>query len=68
MYSRYTMTDDAGQYDFEAAHRPLLEQFWKDGVPAYDLTYDVLARHPRLFPFDAESHHRSSLFHRAIAE
>lgn len=55
-------------YDFEAVHRPLLERLWASAVPAYDLTYDVLARHPRLFPFNADSHHRSGLFHRAIAE
>jgi hypothetical protein len=28
----------------------------------------MLAQHPRLFPFNAESHHRSDLFHRAVAE
>jgi hypothetical protein len=54
--------------DFEAAHRPMLERFWRAGIPAYDITYDMLSRHPQLFPFNAKSHHRSYLFHRAAAE
>lgn len=54
--------------DFEAAHRPLLERLWREAIPAYDLTYDMLGRHPQLFPFNAPSHHRSNLFHRAVAE
>jgi hypothetical protein len=53
---------------FERVHGPILERFWMAGIPAYDLTYDMLAQHPRLFPFNAQSHHRSDLFHRAVAE
>jgi hypothetical protein len=64
----YAMGGTDGRYGFEAVHRPLLEGLWVAGVPAYDLTYDMLARHPRLFPFNASSHHRSDLFHRAVAE
>ena len=57
-----------GAIDFEAAHRPILEALWRAGIPAYDLTYDMLGRHPQLFPFNASSHHKSNLFHRAVAE
>ncbi len=64
----YAMGGTERPLDFETAHRPILERLWAEGIPAYDLTYDMLARNPRYFPFNAPTHHRSGLFHRALAE
>ena len=67
-FDAYAIGGAEQPYDFEAVHRPILERLWSAAIPSYDLTYDMLARHPRLFPFNAASHHRSDLFHRAVAE
>jgi hypothetical protein len=67
-FDRYGAGGEEHHYDSEGAHRPILEALWAAGVPAYDLTYGVIDRDARLFPYDAESHHRTKLFQQAIAE
>jgi hypothetical protein len=67
-FDRYGAGGGEHRYDFEAAHRPILEALWNAGIPAYDLTYGVIDRDPRLFPYNAESHHRTKLYAEAIAE
>ncbi|MBU1349270.1 hypothetical protein KJ781_04355, partial [Patescibacteria group bacterium] len=56
----------AGAFDFEKAHSDLLLALYKRGIKAYDLSYDMIARHAKYFPYDADSHHKSYLMHRAI--
>jgi hypothetical protein len=67
-FDRYGAGGEEHRYDFQDAHRPILEALWTAGIPAYDLTSDLIARNARLFPYNAESHHRTKLFQQAIAE
>lgn len=56
------------RYSFEDAHSPILAALYKKQIKAYDVSYEMIRRYIKYFPYDAPSHHRSYLFHQALAE
>ncbi|MBF0556482.1 MAG: hypothetical protein HQK96_18340 [Nitrospirae bacterium] len=56
------------RYSFEEAHEPILKSLHSRGIIAYDISYEMIKRHTKYFPYNANTHHRSYLFHIAVAE
>ncbi|MCP3940381.1 MAG: hypothetical protein GY710_02730 [Desulfobacteraceae bacterium] len=67
-HDAYFIGGDRVNYDFEKVHSPILDVLLKNQIEAYDITYELIIRHQKYFPFNAHSHHRSYLFHQALAE
>ncbi|MBF0516278.1 MAG: hypothetical protein HQK97_04030 [Nitrospirae bacterium] len=55
-------------YNVEDAHNDILSALYYRNIKAYDISYEMIRRFIKYFPYNAHSHHRSYLFQQAVAE